>query len=385
MARLVRNPNGDEAFLCGLLGRIGQLVMAQCIPEKYARVIGRAEGQLPAAAAESEALGFDFHQVGGALLRSWDLPALIHMTVGFWGDPEELPEDADAAVRELTRIMHLAHHTTAVLCGSRKGAALEMLHRLAREFCGISDDEVDAFVVSLQEDVGEAAALLNVEIDSESYQGILDQARAEMVQISLGTAVDLHQSVTRARELEKQNRELEDLANTDKLTGIPNRAHFDAMLERVIEARLAGSSQNSLGLLVVDVDHFKKFNDNYGHQVGDEVLKLVAERLVSAVRETDTVARYGGEEFVVILPSVVPADMKNVAERARQGVGDCSFPHEGQQLSVTVSVGGACVRQVRTPKDGAALLSFADVCLYEAKNSGRNRCVCRELGGSDPE
>ena len=378
-ARLVGNPNENEAFLCGLLGRLGQLVMAQCLPGTYGEIIGHAEGELPSAELEAKELGYDFHQVGGVLLQSWELPEVISQTVRFWGDPRQVPDAAGEAIRKLSRIMHLADLTSGVIWDAHKGSTFQRLQALALEFYGLSDGEVDSLISSLEEDVTELQDMVNLDVAQESYESIVNQARSEMVQLSLATAIDLEQTSSRAEELEKEKHELKSRASTDGLTGIPNRGHFDEMLARVVRARMSGESKNALGILMLDVDHFKKFNDTYGHQVGDEVLKLVAQRLIAATRDGDIAARYGGEEFVVIVPNATLDVLKKVAERIRQCIEAVSIEHAGESLSVTVSVGGACLRRIRTQEDGAALLSLADESLYQAKQAGRNRSICREV------
>ena len=151
------------------------------------------------------------------------------------------------------------------------------------------------------------------------------------------------------------------------------------MLRQVVNDRLEEASGHALGLLIMDVDHFKKFNDTYGHQVGDEVLTGVADCLRNSVRATDLAARYGGEEFVVILPNTTMLELRAVAERLRKTVEKMTILHEGESLQVTVSVGGACLKEVRGPHDGPALLALADACLYRAKDTGRNRSVCSEF------
>jgi diguanylate cyclase len=275
--------------------------------------------------------------------------------------------------------MHLADLAASVIWSSRKSASLQRLHALALEFYGIIDDEVDLLIAGLERGVNELQDMVNVDSDQESYQSIVERARSEMVRVSLATAIDLQETSSRAEELEKQKHELENRASTDKLTGIPNRARFDEMLGRVVSARLAGESENALGLVMLDVDHFKRFNDTHGHLLGDEVLKMVAQRLIAVTRDTDLAARYGGEEFAVVVPNTTLDVVKRVGERIRKRIGSTPFEHAGKSYSVTVSVGGACVRRIRTREDGTALLSVADECLYQAKQAGRNRSVCREV------
>ncbi|HKK50358.1 MAG TPA: GGDEF domain-containing protein [Myxococcota bacterium] len=380
LADLVEPTGRDEAFLCGLLGRIGQIVIAQCLPEEYPPLLDAAEGALPSASLERDFLGFDFHDVGSALLASWDLPELISQTVLAWGDPGRLPEEANEPVARLTQVMHGAGLMSEVLCDPHHGGcALSNLHAVVQDAFGLSEQEIDAVLVGLEESVSEMAEMLDVQIARESYQEIVDRARAQLVQISLGTALDLEQTSHRAVELERQNLALASQANTDKLTGIPNRSHFDAVLEKLIGDRPEGSPARDVGLLMIDVDHFKRFNDTHGHAVGDEVLKLVARSLQSAIRESDVVARYGGEEFAVIVPETSLATLQGVAERIRARIEEAVHVHDGVRLAVTASVGGACAPRLRSAAEASRLLAAADACLYAAKADGRNTCDCQRV------
>ncbi|MCA9320128.1 MAG: GGDEF domain-containing protein, partial [Planctomycetes bacterium] len=125
--------------------------------------------------------------------------------------------------------------------------------------------------------------------------------------------------------------------------------------------------------------HFKKFNDTHGHAVGDEVLKMVARGLEESTRKVDFCARYGGEEFVVIIPEASSEILERVAERQRQRIEQECLVHEGESLSVQISVGGACSADICGLPEAEALLREADACLYEAKRAGRNRSVCRSV------
>lgn len=173
---------------------------------------------------------------------------------------------------------------------------------------------------------------------------------------------------------------LEAKVMLDGLTNIPNRRRFDEVLES--EWKRAQRTGTLLSLVMLDVDFFKRYNDNYGHGPGDECLKKVASALVDAVdRPSDLVARYGGEEFVALLPETEAQGAGYIAERMRSAVEQLQLPHQYSEVSnvVTVSVGSVCVR----PCSGTSqleLLRLADEKLYEAKESGRNQ-VC---GPNDP-
>ncbi len=163
---------------------------------------------------------------------------------------------------------------------------------------------------------------------------------------------------------------LVDLSSRDALTGLANRRTFDLALGREID-RVARSGEPAL-LLALDIDHFKRVNDTWGHPAGDQVLRAVANALIDSVRPMDLVARVGGEEFAIILPNCASAFGETVAERVRRRVE--SMPvmvAPGQEISCTVSIGGAFAPQwVRST--AALWVERADQQLYGAKRQGRN-------------
>lgn len=169
-----------------------------------------------------------------------------------------------------------------------------------------------------------------------------------------------------------QRRSLERLATTDALTGLPNRRSFDDALD--LAWRVCRREQRPLGLVMIDVDHFKWYNDHYGHQGGDFCLRQVAEAVQAAAhRPSDIRARYGGEEFVLVLPGADPAGCKLVAQRLCDAVYALALPHAAAPLGrVSISLG--CASVVPGPDQSPAqLVEAADRQLYAAKSAGRNR------------
>lgn len=188
------------------------------------------------------------------------------------------------------------------------------------------------------------------------------------------------------QELEVANARLTELSATDGLTGIANRRAFDTAL--LAEWSRAARDSADLGLLMIDVDHFKAFNDRYGHPAGDECLRVVAEAAAHCLRRPhDLAARFGGEEFVALLPGTSAKQAMEVAERVLAAVLRAALRHEASAHGcVTVSIGAASISP--HPGDTAqGLIHLADAALYDAKRTGRNRVRCASqslaLGGWD--
>jgi diguanylate cyclase (GGDEF)-like protein len=181
----------------------------------------------------------------------------------------------------------------------------------------------------------------------------------------------LPQAVTERVQSDQNAADLERLATTDGMTSLINRRHFDA-LARAEWARFQRYGR-PLSLMLLDIDKFKSINDRFGHNVGDLVLKAVAEICKTTKRQTDVVARFGGEEFVLLLPETDEAAAENAAERLRRTIADHPHVLAGETLQVTASIGlaGATLGMAAFE----VMLKRADQALYEAKHTGRNRVV----------
>ncbi|MEO1066116.1 MAG: diguanylate cyclase [Pseudomonadota bacterium] len=178
-------------------------------------------------------------------------------------------------------------------------------------------------------------------------------------------------------ELQKRIDEVREETIMDQLTMIGNRKHFDRSLERAIAQHK--HADQPMSLILADIDRFKSFNDNWGHQTGDQVLRLVAHAIKSNVKTNDIPCRYGGEEFAVILPETTLEQALNVGERIRKAVAkrDVVKRSTGENLGkITISAGVATLRPEDTE---ASLVRRADECLYAGKNAGRNRVISENL------
>ena len=177
------------------------------------------------------------------------------------------------------------------------------------------------------------------------------------------------------KQLEASNRKLQKLSMLDGLTGIANRRHFDETLDNGFSSALI--KESPLALILIDIDFFKRFNDSYGHQRGDDCLVRVAKCLSAECKNAeDLAARYGGEEFVILLHDTNEEQAYTVAERLRKAVEELSIEHKASDVThhVTLSL-GVSATEAGVKMKAATLIELADKALYKAKESGRNRSI----------
>ncbi|WLG93675.1 sensor domain-containing diguanylate cyclase [Pseudomonas sp. FP198] len=180
---------------------------------------------------------------------------------------------------------------------------------------------------------------------------------------------DVTDVATNRHQIQAANAQLQLLSSTDRLTGLYNRGHWEASLKAAYARHQRYG--NALSLVMLDIDHFKRVNDTYGHQAGDKVIEQVARLLHEHVRESDVAGRYGGEEFGVVLSDTDSAGGQIFAERLRKAVEESLVQYNGQDISFTVSLGVADLSQ--PANDHAELIARADQALYTSKKTGRNR------------
>jgi len=372
IARVTDSALGDEAFVCGLLGRLGQLVTARCLPHEYSDVVRQSGTAWPTSDVEREVLGFSGEDVTAALFKSWSIPALIATALGCRRAPETLPKGSSAQTLELCNIARVAWLCEEFLCGPADPEAKARLEQAAERDFGLDAASFDRLLIELQVEILETAELLDVKVGFFDIAGMIARAQAQLAQVSVGVAIENRQAELERDVLTTRNKELADKVHTDKLTGLPNRAFFDEFLAKCVRQRLTGRAAEALGLLMLDVDRFKGFNDSHGHQTGDDVLRMVGRVINGVKRNSDVVARYGGDEFGLIMPETTYAGLGLLAERIRAEIERHTLEVGGQHLKITVSLGGACAEQFDHDDGGTLLVRIADKCLYEAKRAGRN-------------
>lgn len=217
-------------------------------------------------------------------------------------------------------------------------------------------------------------------VDEETFWRLVGASHEFATNLLLLLAQRMRVNTSLIMEGARLRRQLERDAMVDGLTGLHNRRWLNDKAPRLVERH--GRGAVPLSVLVVDVDHFKRFNDDYGHSAGDQVLAVVARTLSTSLRPTDLAARYGGEEFVVLLPDTDLAGAATAAERLRIAVGGTTVPtHDGRVLPpITVSIG---VAELVAGESATALIDRADAALYRAKKTGRNRVERSQSSLSD--
>ncbi|MBN2711959.1 MAG: diguanylate cyclase [Planctomycetes bacterium] len=209
--------------------------------------------------------------------------------------------------------------------------------------------------------------------DIRDVQGMLVKEIDRVIQSNASLRRELASAHKDLAEQQSQIAELKTAVRVDALTQVGNRAAFDERLDEAIQ-RLDRYNE-AFSLIMIDVDHFKKVNDTYGHVAGDRVLKGLAMKLKASLRGTDFLARYGGEEFGVILPKTPLADGKKVGEDLREAVEYSKFTLDNSELRISVSAG---VAEAVKPESAESLVKKADKALYSAKEKGRNRVEMSE-------
>lgn len=258
--------------------------------------------------------------------------------------------------------------------------------KLEEDFAATEKEELKTLVVDLTETLkdmitasGDFGGEVSVHIDEIKKASTLTEIRVIKDKI----VADLHKVREQSMSLKEELDDYRKLASTlsqqlesseakamvDSLTNVLNRNAYDKKIAQLIrEADRLQSSESAL--MVVDIDHFKKFNDNHGHKAGDNVLAAVASSIRDTIRATDSLFRYGGEEFVVILNNITADNAEKLAEKVRYRVEKEYFVDKEKTLKVTVSIGMTCLKEKDTEQ---TLFERADKAMYNSKHKGRNR------------
>ncbi len=378
----VKGADIEEVFVSALLQNLGELILARSFPEEYEKVLRAVEDeQHDTLTAEETVFGMNHMEVGVEVARNWGFPETLLTPLQYHHKPSEY-SGKNSTIRATVRAVYLSDLLMNILFSDKPEVYHQQFRREAAKLLGLTAEDIESILDQAHIKVKEAGTYFNLKINPpQSVQEILQEANIRLSLINLNydqmnkqliqTKIHL-ENLT--RELEEKNKKLDNLANIDGLTGAYNHRFFQNVLEQ--ECKRAARNNSTLALLLVDIDHFKKVNDTYGHQVGDFILAQFCKTLQNNIRQYDVLARYGGEEFVIILPETSVADALIVGEKLRAIIESTVFDDNREKYQVTASfglAGSAPATDDNFSKN--VLISEADQALYEAKEKGRNRVV----------
>lgn len=365
----------EAAFLAALMQDIGILALGQIAEKKFDNLTTKhADEHAAVRASELQQFACDHAEVGGWLASHWKLPANLCSAIRYSDEPHTMPANTDSDAAAMAKTVCLAGLIADIWVREDAGVATRVARDAALALLGVSGNAFGVLLAEIGDKMQEVAEFLDVQIGSRAEtDGILEQAREALAELSMQSMVSVESARRTISELEKRERELLMAAQRDPLTQLGNRGFLDSFLARCFDE--ACNSKQPLSIVMVDLDRFKSVNDTRGHQTGDAVIVATAGLLGGSIRPLDLAGRYGGEEFMLVLPATDGAGARTVAERIRGRLADLEIDSPTGPIRVTASFGcatldaQAILRRVTIP----GLIAAADAALYSAKHGGRNR------------
>jgi diguanylate cyclase (GGDEF)-like protein len=370
----------EEIFLAALLQDVGMLALDKAVPDLYApgELLQRTHGAL--AEHEKKRVQVDHAQIGGWLMKGWNLPERLHRAItnshqlelSFTSDPAQIFDRCVALSGAVADLFILEPE-------QRQFAETALL---AERSLGLDKMAFGQVLGTVGAMIPETEAIFETDLLAKQHpELILEHAREVLMLRSLHALREIN-ALRAVAESSSRTRELEEETRRDALTGVYNRAYLDQFLGREFD----NSTRHKwpLSVAFADLDNFKTINDNFGHQAGDRILQATARILRGNTRETDLIARYAGEEFVVVLPATDAETARSICERIVMAFRNTGHVIGSDHATVTVSIGCA-THGSQTPFNNVAdFVKAADQALYTAKMRGRNRSVPfdRQLSGA---
>ena len=369
IAEKTNRQHGENAFFLGLLQNIGLPIMAESMPVQYEEVIMKIKSNSASLhEVESQLLGLNHMEVGEYVTHAWGLPAKLTVPIGAHHIPGRLTSGSDD-IEFLTKTLHLSSLYINLFNGSDPKVNYAEIENCIRAYELNSVINNSATVKEITEGIKNLFPIFEIKIDEKKYIDIIEAARYESEKLSSDLLNQLQSQSECLDQLKQQ-------VGLDSMTQLYNHDRFMEILHQEISR--ATRYKTPLSIIIADVDHFKSVNDFFGHQAGDHALKCVSSHLKKLLRDSDHIARYGGEEFGIILPMTPLKEAIQAAERLRKAIESEKIIYREKSISVTMSFGIALLENNRKV-DVEGLIKMADEALYDAKNTGRNKCCHYKL------
>ncbi|NVN91228.1 MAG: GGDEF domain-containing protein [Desulfuromonadales bacterium] len=375
------NLGGDDIFISSLLQDTGILVICLSRPNDYLKVLDEKKATgLAVEAIEDRMFGFNHQDVGSEILEKWGLPESIYLPIRYHHRHEQTPDQ----YRRQAKVLFLSGRVSSLYNDSLSAVKIREIGDILKDSLTMCDSFLNDLIDNVAEQSLKTITSFGMPSgDMRQFTQLLQEANEELFKLNRSYEArleEISQEKSKTEKLALEQREainrLWEISFRDELTGLNNRRYLQDFLEGELGRSAHYGSRFSL--LLLDIDHFKKVNDTYGHQAGDLVLKAVGTTLQVNTRKCDIVVRYGGEEFIVVLPETGSQDALRIAEQLREAIATTDVAVIDHRVRVTISIGVAVCDMWKAKIAADRLIDAADNALYTAKKSGRNR-VCMAM------
>ncbi len=366
----------EEMFVLPLLMDIGLLVMYLSMPDEYLKVLDlKRASNVTTVEVERSIFGFDHQEVGSQILEKWDLPDNIYMPIAYHHRSEGCPDE----LQDLVNVLKASDMISSFYHGNKSIGKLMELKEFLGSKSNMDLEDLELFIDLVAERTVEILSSFEIDPgDMKPYSQILQEANEELGKLNLSyeqLLVEHRQAKQEAEEYAVElwtiKEKLREASIKDAVTELYNHRYFQEMLDKELER--AERYSHNLSIMMIDIDHFKKVNDTYGHPQGDKVLHTMGQIFSQEIRTSDIAARYGGEEFAIIMPETDINGAVILAERIRKAVEQHVIEAADHKIKITISIGLTTYDPGRDKKNKAEIINVADKALYNSKATGRNK------------
>ena len=371
MGERLRVSKLEDLFLASLLQDIGVLVI-QCIKDSPYPSNDKHIKHSDRSKLEQELLGVEHTTVGAWLLSSWNLPEYLIDSVLYSHSLNKKNTEENESGRIFHFCVNLSGTLADVWLDDNPNELLKSVLNVAKGVLNYNEEQFNELIVDINNAIPEFSHMFQISLVSENERDhVINEARELLLERSISSIKQSEDDRRYIESITERVEKIEKSSQIDHLTKVYNRQHIDKLLE--IEFEEASINGWPLSLAFVDVDDFKLINDNYGHLVGDEILKLISDFFSRNLRESDIIARYGGDEFLLMLPGSTADTTKMVLERLlKLYLKEAWLEVKGVNIFASVSIGIATHMDKNKFSGLKHFMTAADEALYKAKEGGKN-------------